>query len=133
MTSPRLVLEVDGLVPVTLNAYMGRSRWAYRGQKARWIGRLRDAWWQARAETPRETAAWLSPPTRRVRCTIERITPRQDALDIDNAYGSVKPVLDALRALRLLADDTAARLDLVVRQPKGAPKQRLTRVTLEVV
>jgi hypothetical protein len=76
--------------------------------------------------------AWPTPPIGQVRCTIDRITPRADALDPDNAAGAVKPLLDALRGLSLLADDTAAALDLVVRQPKGAPRERLTRVTLEL-
>jgi hypothetical protein len=128
-----LVLEVPGVVPQSPNAWVGRSHWAYRTQKDRWIRLLLDAWMVALAVEPALTRSWPRPPTTRVRCTVERITPRKDALDLDNAYGSVKPLLDSLRYLRLIADDTAAVLELVVRQPKGAPKQRDTRIALEVV
>lgn len=124
----RLVLEVDGAVPKSLNAFMGRSRWAWRGEKARWVRRLRDAWLAA---TIRGAARWPTPPRRPVRVTIERITARENALDPDNAIGSAKPALDALRHLQLLADDTAAALSLTVRQPKQ-PKTRRTRITLEM-
>jgi hypothetical protein len=132
-TGLRLVLEVQDAVPKSLNAFMGRSRWAWRGEKTKWIGRLSKAWWVAKAEQGRAAVAWPTPPTRKVRVTVERITPRANALDADNLAGSCKPLLDALRHLQLLADDTTEAIDLVVRQPKGEPKQKLTRITLELV
>lgn len=123
----RLVLEVP-VVPKSLNAYMGRSRWAWRGEKARWVTRLSHAWLLAKV---RGAQPWPTPPPRPVRVTVERITPRADALDADNAHGACKPILDALRHLQLLADDTAAAITLTVLQPKQ-PKTRRTRITLEM-
>lgn len=123
----RLVLEVDA-VPHSLNRFMGRSRWAWRGEKARWVKRLQDAWLRAKV---RGGAPWPTPPPRPVRVIVERITARQDALDADNASGACKPILDALRHLQLLADDTAAAITLTVRQPKQS-RTRRTRITLEM-
>lgn len=129
---PRLVLEVPDHVPASLNAYMGRSRWPYRAAKRQWLRWVGDAWRAELAARGRRGVAWPMPPVGRVRVTVERITPRADALDADNAHGACKPILDALRELGLLADDTVAAIDLVVAQPKGAPHERRTRVTLEV-
>ena len=122
----RLVLEVDGLVPHSLNVYMGRSRWAWRGEKRRWVHRLGQAWMAARLGGAR----WSRPPQGPVAVTIERITARENPLDPDNAVGACKPLLDALRELDLLADDTAALVALTVRQPR-LPKAKRTRITLE--
>lgn len=125
----RLVLEVDA-VPHSLNRFMGRSRWAWRGEKARWVRLLREAWREAHYYGRRDEA-WPILPPRPVRVTVERITPRENALDADNAHGACKPILDALRHLQLLADDTAAAITLTVLQPKQ-PKTRRTRITLEM-
>lgn len=125
----RLVLEVPGEVPHSLNRFMGRSRWAWRGEKVRWVQRLSVAWLMAKATGL--AGQWPTPPPRPVRVTVERITPRADALDADNAHGACKPILDALRHLQLLADDTAAAITLTVLQPKQ-PKTRRTRITLEM-
>ena len=47
---------------------------------------------------------------------IERRAPRE--LDLDNLYGGVKPILDAMVELGLLVDDRPRWLDLTVTQRK---------------
>ena len=130
-TGLRLVLEVPNYVPASLNAFVGRSRWAYPAEKALWAKRVNIAYLEAKIADRRTVFQWPLPPTWRVRVTVERITPRADALDPDNMYGACKVILDALRGLRLLQDDTARTVELVPLQPKGAPHERKTRITLE--
>ncbi len=64
------------------------------------------------------------------RLTIERFGVR--ALDPDNACGGAKPVIDELRHLGLLLDDTPEMVELVVRSgKKKRGEDPHTRITLE--
>lgn len=51
--------------------------------------------------------------------------------DADNAYGSVKPVVDALRDWKLVVNDTAEWLDLEVLQSKCPHKLRHTIIEIQ--
>jgi hypothetical protein len=58
---------------------------------------------------------------RKARVTIVRYGMKK--LDRDNLYGSCKPILDALRAHRVIVDDDDEHLELLVQQgerPQGA-------------
>jgi hypothetical protein len=96
----------------------------------------RDFEWAVLAELQRLTVrapgkTWPRPPTFRVRVTVYRsgINPR----DVDNAYGGLKPLLDALRKNHLIADDDMAHIEVVLRPGKSQWKDRTvrTRVVLE--
>jgi hypothetical protein len=52
----------------------------------------------------------------RVVVRIERRSTR--LLDPDNLYGSVKPLVDCIRAAKLIADDDSLSISLVVTQSK---------------
>ena len=53
------------------------------------------------------------------------------AYDKDNAYGAVKPLIDALRHWQVIVNDTDEWLYLDVRQVKYPHKKRYTRILLE--
>lgn len=110
-----------------------RSRFAYKVTRARWQRRVSDAWFEAKEQRGRGPALWLRPPKCRVRVTVERFGRTENALDVDNMLGGLKPVLDALRKLELLDDDDAGALDLVATQPQhpGGTPLMWTRITLE--
>ena len=67
-------------------------------------------------------------PIVRMRCKITLHHSRP--YDTDNAYGAVKPVVDALRAWQLIFDDTKEYLDLTVEQAKSNRKKPLTVIEL---
>lgn len=52
--------------------------------------------------------------------------------DRDNAYGAVKPLVDALRHWRVIRDDTQEWLDLDVKQEKCPHKSRRTVIRIGV-
>lgn len=53
-------------------------------------------------------------------------------LDIDNAIGGLKPILDGMRKLELLVDDDRHNLELVMLQQQvKSAKDVHTRITLE--
>lgn len=128
----KLVLDIPWPTP-SLNDFAHKgSRWAYRTTKTRWLRRITDAWLDVRATAGRRDI-WPTPPVLKVRVTIERYGRTANALDADNFLGGLKPVLDALRELRLIADDRALAIDLVgaqLKNPYRAPPM-WTRITLE--
>lgn len=76
----------------------------------------------------RGRAGWPDPPPARVRATIVRSS--HQAVDHDNAIGGLKPLIDALKALRLIVDDGPAHLELVAQAVKGPVR---VVVTLEAL
>lgn len=64
----------------------------------------------------------------RAQVTIDRRSRGQ--LDKDNLYGSVKPVIDALRHACVLLDDSPDHITLTVTQSRGTP---LTRIEIQPV
>jgi len=55
------------------------------------------------------------------RLTVERHGKR--AIDLDNLAGGLKPIIDCLRAFKLLVDDNPMMMELVVRNEKLARGQ----------
>jgi hypothetical protein len=54
------------------------------------------------------------------RCELLIISYRRRVLDKDNLYGGVKPIVDAIRDLDLIVDDSPQWLDLTVDQERTA-------------
>lgn len=128
----RLVLLLEGATPSLNELANKRTRWAYRRNRARWLKRLSDAWFTARAAAGRGPEPWLRPPKGTVRVTVERLTARENPLDYDNLIGGLKPLLDGMRKLQFIDDDNPRAIELVARQPKReGPGANMTRLTLE--
>jgi len=114
-------------IPVSPNALLG-FHWRYRKQNC-------DLWqkeiWYALI------SAGYSPqhlPYPRAKITICRQS--HCSLDPDNLVASVKPIIDALRYARVLVDDSAKHLELVVTQTRErrsvAPRTLIEIQPLEV-
>jgi len=98
---------------------MLRRHWSVdRKLKAKWA---RLVWVALRSK-------YLGPmhPFPRARVTITRTSPRM--LDADNATGGCKPIIDCLRQLSLIVDDSPEHIELIVRQEKG---KAATRIQIE--
>jgi hypothetical protein len=105
-------------VPPSLNRTL-RMHWAKKQDiKNSWILLIRQ----------QLNGAYLKPIVK-MRCKITLCHAR--AYDKDNLYGSVKPLVDALRFNRLIMDDTAKYLDLTVEQSQCAHKERHTVIELD--
>lgn len=63
--------------------------------------------------------------------SIERRSPGE--LDPDNLTGSIKPVLDSLKANGVIVDDTPQHLELTVTQSKGSPQLTIRIQAVEAV
>lgn len=109
------ILQVPEATP-SLNAFANRrSVYCYQRLRGHWERQLLDAWYIARSTSTRLVG--FVPPDR-ARLTVHRYASR--ALDPDNLVGGLKPVIDALRRLTLIADDDPASLTLEV-LPMRAP------------
>ena len=125
MASPIWDLEVPAATP-SLNVFTNRRNpFTYSALRSRWREYLTSAWFDARRLHP-ELAGFVPPP--RACLTIYRYSPA--AIDPDNLVGGVKPVLDALRSLALMADDNPSSLRLDVR-PVRREGPGATRLVLE--
>ena len=56
---------------------------------------------------------------------------RKRAFDKDNLYGSAKILIDAMRQLEIIKEDTPAHLELTVDQEKSPDKTTFVRITVE--
>lgn len=110
-----IILEIPRATP-SRNATFHKHWLASYREKKLW------AWEVRLALSGRRPMAF----TGRARVTIERRSRR--LLDPDNLVGGFKSLLDALKAERIIADDSAAHIDLVPKQTKGEPR---TVVTVE--
>jgi len=104
-------LEIPEATP-SLNTMLRRHWSVDRRLKKHWHKLV----WVALFERPHGPRARFS----KAKITITRSSPRM--LDPDNAAGSVKHVVDALRACDVIADDTPEHIELIVRQEKGKAK-----------
>src|SRR5690348_16819154 len=102
-------------VPPSLNVYL---KLHYHAR-----ARLRDEW----CKLIMVAATGLARPTtgyKRVVITLHLRTLR----DLDNAYGGLKPLVDALRLRGLIEDDNPAAIELVLRQVKAWPEQTVIEI-----
>lgn len=58
---------------------------------------------------------------------------RKRAFDKDNLYGACKPLIDAVRGLKVIPDDTPAHINLYVEQEKSPTKQSFVRISAHEV
>lgn len=92
----------------SLNTFM-RLHWTKRR-------RVKDGWARlVLAHMPRGIGVEAAGKRR---LTVERHGKR--AIDLDNLAGGLKPVIDTLRAFRLLVDDDPASMELTVRNVRLA-------------
>lgn len=114
------------------------------GKRTRYIpynvNRLRILHWATRAKWTkawREQTAWALLQkkkewqgfTGRINLVITNFTI--STMDRDNLYGSAKPIIDALRDVGLIKDDTEEYLNLEVKQEVVEKKER-QRVEMEI-
>lgn len=107
-------------VPVSNNVLL-RMHWAKRA-------RYNDSWaWQVR-KAMGYPCIFEAPP---VKASVYITQHRQRLLDTDNLYGSVKPLVDALREWQLIYDDSPDHCELTVKQEKS--KTVYTDIVVEVI
>lgn len=93
-------------MPASPNYFRGKH-WRHRHRDSKmWNQEIYYAVHQARVHH--------DAPYEKVKVVIERRS--RGELDPDNLYGSVKPVIDALRYAHVLVDDSPAHLELEVTQ-----------------
>lgn len=112
-----MVLEFSlGTLTLSPNVLL-RRHWSARTK-------MRDdySWAITAALRTSDLKAWGC-PSERVRVEITRQGGR--TLDQDNLVGSVKILVDALRNVNLIRDDTPAAIDLIVRQQGGPREMRI--------
>lgn len=104
-----------------------------------WSPNVTKNWhWAQRSRHTSEVlkATWATlgrchvPPTGKRRVEVTLVGPRD--LDPDNATAAVKPLLDAIRRLGWLVDDSPAHLDLVVTQERGKAHEIRVKITEHV-
>lgn len=130
-----LTLTVLRATP-SLNAFSnpGRSsRWRYADLRKRWRLALTDALLEARS-AERVPLRWPRPPRAHVTVHVTRYrTAGRAPLDIDNLYGGLKPVLDAMKWHDLIDDDNPAAITVTADQdisPDRAPRT-VIRLSIE--
>ena len=116
-----VVLVIPDAAP-GLNRMM-RMHWAKRVKE---VARWKRLVWAARCQV---LASKPAKPTGKVRVEIERRSPW--LLDPDNADGSAKHIVDALKDQNLIADDTTEHIELSVTQAKGPPQTTIRVLRLE--
>lgn len=84
--------------------------------------RLIKKWeWLVFAEVYRFSGGPMAFPAGKVKVSITRCY-RRVPLDEDNLHGAAKLILDALKACRILVDDSPAHVALICDQIQGAPR-----------
>jgi hypothetical protein len=122
-----LTLTVLRATP-SLNAFSNpgwTARFRYSDLRKRWRLALTDALLEARS-ADRVPLPWPRPPHEHVTVHITRYrTPGRAPLDVDNLYGGLKPVLDALKWHELIDDDNPSATTVTAEQdvsPDRAPR-----------
>jgi len=111
-----IALRVDR-VPVGPNSTFRGGRRVPGLLRSHWAARKRDLDdWTLEIRAAAGGIGCARPLARKL---VVIVLHRRRMLDPDNAYGSLKPVLDGLRRNELIADDSTARIELVMRQVVG--------------
>src|ERR1700722_1983018 len=108
-------------VPLSPNRVLGKHWSAKAKEKKAWEKEL----WAAGSQF--ESWELIAQYKKRVTVTIYNIR----RYDEDNAWASVKPILDAMKALRMIVDDAASYCDLTVKQERSLGKKD-KRTVIEV-
>jgi hypothetical protein len=130
-----LTLTVYRATP-SLNAFANIRRsnaWKYRSLRSAWHYDIGQALLEARSQV-RRPLAWPRPPQELVSVRVTRYAPAHHWLDADNLAGGLKPVLDALKAHAVIADDSAKHIALEARQavsPTALPRWTEIQLTLD--
>lgn len=123
--APEVTFNIQGVPPSWSNR---RLHWARRNaEMAVW---RESAYFGSAAA--RVLAHWICADKRfGDRRDVEVVLHRVRLLDIDNAYSSVKPIVDGLKG-QLIADDSPEWIDLTVRQVKVSNyRQQKTVITVK--
>lgn len=109
-----------------------RQRWRYREIRRRWERALQEAVLESRADLGCRVLPWPRPPRSLVHVHVVRYAPR--AYDDDNFRGGLKPVLDGLKALQLIADDAPKNIQVTAEQRRSPYRvpETWTTITLTV-
>jgi hypothetical protein len=116
----RLILLDIPRVPLSMNQLLGRHWRRKHREKTTWMQEIQAAYGPGRYKA-----------TGRMRVTITIFNSRQ--YDQDNAVGSCKIVVDALKTLGFIVDDRAKYLDCSVLQEQSSRKHRHTVIQLEAL
>lgn len=130
-----LTLRIPRATP-SLNDFANPHRsgkWKYRQLRRVWHRALQDALLEARV-AERTPLRWPLPPKELVQVRVTRYAPEHQWLDADNLAGGLKPVLDALKAFDVIADDNSKAIELTLRQAVSpyAQPTRWTEIVLSL-
>lgn len=109
------------------------GKWKYRQLRRTWHAEVKDALLEARV-AERQPLRWPRPPKDLVYIVVTRYAPAHHWLDPDNLIGGLKPILDALRAHDVIADDSPRAIELTAGQdvsPHAQPT-RWTEIALSI-
>lgn len=127
-----LVLTILKATP-SLNdfANLRGQPWRYGELRRSWARHLVDALLEARV-LERRPLRWPRPPQARVSVRVIRYAPEHQWLDPDNLVGGLKPLLDALKAHEVIADDAPQAIELDASQAVSPHRQpaRWTEIRL---
>lgn len=113
-----IVLDIPD-VPPSLNKVL-RMHWSKKSRLAL------DWAWKARIAFDYQNSSILRIGKKQVKITLHH----SRMYDKDNAYGSCKVLVDCLRGLKVIQDDTAEWLELTVEQARCPHKQRHTIIEI---
>lgn len=118
----RTIKITIGVPSPSANEWTYKHWRAYSRVKKRWLDLLSQAWLPQRLH--------LSEPLPRVILAVERVSIK--LLDEDNLVAGLKPIIDGLRALGIIVDDTADRLTLGVMDQHKVPHKVEQRTILRI-
>jgi hypothetical protein len=88
--------------------------------------RLKRLWEKLIWVAKHEAEVYDDPMFKHFRITITRLGKR--LLDVDNLVGATKPLIDSLKALRLIVDDSPDRMALTVCQVKSDDERTVIQI-----
>ena len=103
-------------VPPSPNRVLGKHWRTKNGEKNKWVLLVRSVYLPAHVED--------------VKRSVVITLCHSRMYDKDNAYASVKPLVDSLKYWNLIVDDTSKWLVLKVQQEKCPHKQRHTTIQI---